>query len=830
MLKKSIFILIIAVLTTACGSWENFRAYYNTYYNAKERFRAGLNKVEKQPRTIDINQPVAVHYAPAPAGMDDFSDAINKGAKVLQHYPESKWVDDAVLLIGKAYYYRHEFYAALQKFEELRNSPSSKMQQLSIIWKGRTLLALEKYNEGANYLERELSSGLGQDVKRKPEIQVLAGEHHAMQKNWQQAADWLSMAVRNIKNRALLGRTLFLYGQVLEQLERYGEAYYTFSRVSEHFPGFEYIYWAKVKQAEVARKEGNMELAIHLYEDLSRDDKNMDRRDELRFHIARTLEMSGEIDEAVTHYNDLLKSDQRLPADLTSVIYFRLGKIYSDAFKNYATAAAYFDSSSVLVTDQKQPEETEDAHTLAKALGKVTQLQNKIHRADSLLWLSSLSPAKLDSVIKQLTIQRKSQLLRQREAESANLLVNQSIQRKGEPTVSSIYGFLNHQNEELVRRGKAEFRLLWGDRPLVDNWRRMEVVQQVMSNGFAGTNQQVREEKVDTVLNIHLDEIPRTPEEQSALQFERAVAQYELGNLFFLNLDAPDSAAVYFRRVIKDTEYQDLQMKAMYSLYELYKSEQKEDRLQFWKKRIITQYPDSKFAQLIRSGTSSLKPDDNELLENYQSIKDLQPVRKAPKLRRLALNYRSTEPAAAIFFQSVKEYIRRAKAFDRMDTFMLSVISGDSNSFVHTGSMSFKSVHWDSVLIVLDEYQTIFPDGAHAEEVAKLKNVLTLHSANEVATCKELGIALKVKPSLEVFLQKVVYPDSLKNRSLSGFITYSFLVTKSGEVESYRLLTERSSLGIEEAFEAAFKHLHFEPPSLKNAAKIRCSFDFPVAR
>lgn len=45
--------------------------------------------------------------------------AIEKCAKVISVYPKSKWVDDAILMLGECYYQKHDYDKAMRKFSEL---------------------------------------------------------------------------------------------------------------------------------------------------------------------------------------------------------------------------------------------------------------------------------------------------------------------------------------------------------------------------------------------------------------------------------------------------------------------------------------------------------------------------------------------------------------------------------------------------------------------------------------------------------------------------------------------------------------------------------------
>ncbi|MEX2362799.1 MAG: hypothetical protein WD597_04210, partial [Balneolaceae bacterium] len=115
------------------SNWRNFNAYYNTFYNAKESYNAGLKKNLGQPRDYNPLQPIRIHEKPVNAGVQEFDKAIEKGADVLRKYEDSKWVDDALELIGKSYYFKQEYFSADQKFKELfvtSNNPKLEQEAL----------------------------------------------------------------------------------------------------------------------------------------------------------------------------------------------------------------------------------------------------------------------------------------------------------------------------------------------------------------------------------------------------------------------------------------------------------------------------------------------------------------------------------------------------------------------------------------------------------------------------------------------------------------------------------------------------------------------------
>ncbi|PAU93325.1 hypothetical protein CK503_12965 [Aliifodinibius salipaludis] len=849
------------IFLVGCGSslkssWNNFTAYYNTFYNAHENFKAGLKKVNNQPVTIDPSSPVRVHRGPNKAGYNDFENAINKGAQVLREFPDSKWIDDAIFLIGKSYYYRQEFYPALQKFEELMDAGSSpKMISFAVIWKGRTQLDLKQYRSGISYLESELEQYPAKwPQKYRGEIQAMAGQHHAMLENWEESSDYLFDATSNIRDKTLLGRTYFLLGQVLEQKERYGEAYNAFGEVQNNFPDFEYLYWSQFKQADIAREEKQFDLALDIFQRLRNDDKNLDRRGRLLFEIAKTHEMRGEPKQAEKLFKNLLygTESQSQPRELQADIYFRLGKIYSDQYDQYQVAAAYFDSSSTIKSSSRSDTNEDNPEELAETYGEYTELQKSITRADSLLKLGSLTKQELDSALTAIRIQKKREL---EEAEGGESTVIANAEMTGEesmgtPEIPTRYGYLNYKNAELVDQYKTQFRLRWGDRPLVDNWRRAEVIRGAeRQEDFETARDQLQKgaDNSESVVATNLENIPRTDEQKNQLLIEKANAQYNLGNLLFLNLNMPDSARHYFHKVLKNDIAEELHPPAMYSLFEIFSTENNPDSLQYWGKTIRKTYPGTKYAQRVDvrlGGTFEQDTTTNLLDQYYHNLEDTT-SQKPLKLRKLALNNRSSELAPHIFYQSIEAYIKQAKnGSGFVDSTYKRSLSDDLSDSARVDSVTisaaseqqlqFSGAAWDSVRFAIHQFDTTFPNAEQQQRVNKLKKVLEEHrsASQEKTTCKDLGISLSVEPGMASFLSQVTYPEKLEGTSLSGKMIYSFTVTKQGEVKSYELISQKTSLGIEEAFEEAFEqHLQFAPLEADEAPdEITCRVSFPIQR
>jgi len=117
-------------------------AYFNLFYNAKKEYK----EAQKAPRTADggVNRPT----------LDIYDRVIEKCQMLITNYPDSKHVDDAVLLMGKAFYEKGEYDLAITKFEELQsNFPASELNEEGQLYLAKSHVAEEARTEAVGILK-----------------------------------------------------------------------------------------------------------------------------------------------------------------------------------------------------------------------------------------------------------------------------------------------------------------------------------------------------------------------------------------------------------------------------------------------------------------------------------------------------------------------------------------------------------------------------------------------------------------------------------------------------------------------------------------------------
>lgn len=876
LLKRLLLLLFPVFFLTACSgmknSWTNFRAHYNTYYNAKKSFNAGVQLIEEQPVEINPEAPVMVHPVPPEVGSEEFDKVIEKGAHLLRKFPESKWTDEALFLMGKSYYYKRNYFLAIEKFEELSElSGNNLRQQQAALWKARSLLSSEQYSEGEVYI-----SGITEEnfwtAATRAELKVLLAEHHAMQQNWAEAANNLSASIADFKEGSRKGRVFFLYGQVLERLERYGEAFFAYDNVDSRFPAYSYVFWSRMKQAEVARKDGNLDRALDIYLAMRRDDKNIDRLDRINYEIARTQEMKGDYTLAEEGYKEILRSERRTASpNVEAKTYFRLGKIFSEVYEDLSVAAAYFDSSASRVTNEAYLESSFNAGELASAYGSYRGLRNTIQRLDSLLWLGELQPAQLDSVLDELRRKRRQELSQQAqegEGQPDQLInIGAGQPENGDEPESFEYGYLNYKNNRLRTESMTRFTAIWGNRPLVDNWRRIEAVrstsladmeiseprQQERAAGLAGGE--------DARLAIDISEIPSTTEQKEDYRRQLVNAKYQLGNLFFIRLNTPDSAKTYFLDIVQNHPESALVPQSMYSLFELHTETGDLQRARYWARSLQREFPESRFAEnaalRMNETTGRATPADSaaRLSNRLQSIdtSDTLSVAKAEQFRQLAIANRSLEMAPYVHYRAIQNYVELAKSeTDPLlyQNFMAARESGEKDMVPDSTewmSYPFYGPKWDSVRTLIGEYDSLFTKRPHSRQLQPLAQVLdtsdlpsdppkemmglTGTSRRELRACEDMN-GIEVVGGIPNFLARIDLPerDHEADEDLPDSVRYELFITEEGEVRYFRRISPETFGQAEEALENAIRSfLLFDPPMVDGTpGNVRCSMTFSL--
>ena len=161
--------------------YHNLTAHYNVYFNGRESLRAGVEKINNSYED-DFSKVLPLfkssNPATATAATSDMENSILKGSKLIQSHSITKrlkrrknqsasfkrfasreefnnWVDNAYVLMGKAYFYQRNFASAIENFSYVtRKFADDPSRYTAYIWLIRSYTELERYVEAFEIIQQ----------------------------------------------------------------------------------------------------------------------------------------------------------------------------------------------------------------------------------------------------------------------------------------------------------------------------------------------------------------------------------------------------------------------------------------------------------------------------------------------------------------------------------------------------------------------------------------------------------------------------------------------------------------------------------------------------
>src|SRR5690606_6108930 len=289
-----------------------------------------------------------------------------------------------------------------------------------------------------------------------------------------------------LKKRDKPGRIYFIIAQVYQKLGFESEAYQYYKKCIGTNPAYEIDFYARLYMAQVTEisRSRSVAAARKSFRKLLKDSKNKDFRDKIHYEMGMFELKQKNLDEAISEFNMALRLGKNTQVD--GEAYLRLGEIYYDTLKQYALSSAYYDSA--INSLSKDYEGYAAIKERQEILNEFVKNLNIIQQQDSLLKLSALDSASLHQMVdsafqarKRIAeLETKNTKKRSRRVQittAASDNVFASIGEDGENSFGSQQsagGAWYFYNPTATAIGQTEFRRIWGDVALEDNWRRSQ--------------------------------------------------------------------------------------------------------------------------------------------------------------------------------------------------------------------------------------------------------------------------------------------------------------------------------------------------------------------
>lgn len=642
---------------------------YNILYNGEIALQAGIAELKTQYKDnfwellpVERMQETQENMLPGDKKNPNFERAETKANKAIQKHSmyiegseKNPQMDEAHLLLGKARYYDQRYVPALEAFNYiLYKYPTSDKIYEAKIWREKTNMRMENDAIAVKNLRALLK-----EIKFKDQIFADANATLAQAflnlEEKDSAVSRMKLAVEFTKENEEKARYHFILGQLYESQNKKDSAFSEFQSVIDmnRKSPRRYVIQAHAKQAQYFDfKNGDTLAFMKKYNDLLEDRENRPFLDVINHQVALFYDKQEKDNLAKKYYNKSLKSTSQ-DSYLVASNYRNLAEInFKDA--KYSVAGQYYDST--LVRLDARTREHKAIKKKRENLVDVIKYEAIAQNNDSILHIVALSePAKqkfFEDVIVRLKKEdeenAKKALIANQAAvnnaasmdaassdasaaatkaqskasmrdislkENSEALSNQNVLPPSPVPTSTTASNFYFYNASTLAFGKNEFRKRWGNRTLKDNWRLSEgrskigfgdetAEDEIASSDESG---QEKEEKLDPryTVDFYLKQLPTDQKLIDSLGKERNFAYYQLGLIYKDKFKEYELASGRLEKLLQNNPEERLILPAMYNLYKIYEITNKEKAV-VMKNKIISQYPDSRYATLLKSSTADL--------------------------------------------------------------------------------------------------------------------------------------------------------------------------------------------------------------------------------
>lgn len=632
---------------------QNTFTRYNYFYNANRKMDEALANMQRAKKENYDSLIALFPFNPdrdsslLSADMDSIIQKASIGIQI--HDPRTKWGDDLYLLLGQAYYYKGHYQDASVAFRyilslrsknkklaarDLRRAKSNdkdkkspsivqadnknlldflkhrSVHNESILWLARVYTQMHQEGNAESVLDLiETDPNYPESMKgrlalEKANIYLAQGDHKG-------AASQLAIVTedKNLPHYTRM-RAAYLNGQLLMEQQNYVASAEHFKKVLSLNPKIDMDFYARKNLAYASMLGGTKEdEAVASLKHVLSDGKYTNYYEQVYYVMGRLAANNGNSADAVNYLNKSIRSPKTTKKQ-KAISFATLGNVHYKTGEYFLAKKAY-DSAAILSSSAPNDSLVIAAKRRSATLGSITKPTQEIHDLDSLLALSTLTDKEQLAAVR-----RYIRYLERRKADSVfvaeNAGLNTPLQNQGTGDVDDMgtpskwyFG-----NSVQVQQGYNDFKRKWGSRPLTDNWRRLSAQSFTSNNSNSGTT--AKADSTEDGKTIEYDEnglpteasllsfIPNTKDEKDFVQAMIKKAHITLANAYVKELEDYPPAIRTLDTLDKRYPAHEYKDESLYIRYLVALRQNKLPEAQRYSTELVQQYPDSKFAMLVR--------------------------------------------------------------------------------------------------------------------------------------------------------------------------------------------------------------------------------------
>ena len=320
---------------------ENFTAYFNTFFRSQEDYNEGYDEYRstiisfynRRLDSLGVIPPISASVK------EKFDKAIERSSKIIQYHKNSKYIDDAVLIIGKCYFFEGEYFKAERTFNEfLSKFSSSDLADEAILYLGQTKSRLGKKEEAETIFKNLLKNSEVGDIKSLAARNLGIIEYNKGKS--EEAANYFSESIKYSEDDERKAESQFILAKILSGYKPQLAAQ-EYKKVLDYSSDYDLKFYTSLNYAKslILNKEFNAAA-----EEL--DDLRNKYRDEPGFtplvdlEIANNLYAENKIPEAFNKYYEVIVKYPNTPSSADAYYYIakyeeQVKKDFMNAYVNY---------------------------------------------------------------------------------------------------------------------------------------------------------------------------------------------------------------------------------------------------------------------------------------------------------------------------------------------------------------------------------------------------------------------------------------------------------------------------------------------------------------
>lgn len=345
--------LILALVVCLAVGLSAGCVYYNTFYNARKAF----NEAEKTRESGRLRG--------GRVKTDLYDRAIEKSLKVIEDYPNSKYYDDALYVLGVSYYYVGKFIASERRLRELlANYAESEYASEAELYLAKVKLERQDEQEAMAIFEKIFQADF--DKSFKGEAAIALGDYHFTQGNWEQSRQYYTALRDSLGTGDEVKSSQMMIADSYYNSFRFRDALGAYLQILGMEPDKNDKYHALFGAAMCSFRLMKIPSGLDYLRTLANDETYFDSVGVLKLRMAEGYEYDEDLTLAEDLYQEIV--DQEKNRKVAAEAAYRLGLMFQFDYDDLPRAKEYYDETVKL---NRQSDFGRDALERSSDIGKI---------------------------------------------------------------------------------------------------------------------------------------------------------------------------------------------------------------------------------------------------------------------------------------------------------------------------------------------------------------------------------------------------------------------------------------------------------------------------